>query len=106
MNNINLVTDETNTVSELLKKKNIIQNTDIDTHIDKMEQGIIFDYDDTGSDENNYQSEDENLITLSVNSISSNLHNDIKNSKSFGKDSFRKLEYKDVNSTVLCNLSY
>ena len=48
MNNINLVTDETNTVSELLKKKNIIQNTDIDTHIDKMEQGIIFDYDDTG----------------------------------------------------------
>ena len=96
MNNINLVTDETNTVSELLKKKNIIQNTDIDTHIDKMEQGIIFDYDDTGSDENNYQSEDENLITLSVNSISSNLHNDIKNSKSFGKDSFRKLEYKDV----------
>ncbi len=65
MNNINLVTDETNTVSELLKKKNIIQNTDIDTHIDKMEQGIIFDYDDTGSDENNYQSEDENLITLS-----------------------------------------
>ena len=43
MNNINLVTDETNTVSDLLKKKNIIQNTDIDTHIDKMEQGIIFD---------------------------------------------------------------
>lgn len=98
MNNINLVTDETNTVSELLKKKNIIQNTDIDidTHIDKMEQGIIFDYDDTGSDENNYQSEDENLITLSVNNISSNLHNDIRNSKSFGKGSFRKLDYKDV----------
>lgn len=102
MNNINLVTDETNTVSELLKKKNIIQNTDIDTHIDKMEQGIIFDYDDTGSDENNYQSEDENLITLSVNSISSNLHNDIKNSKSLNnsisvnKGSFRKLDYKDV----------
>lgn len=102
MNNINLVTDETNTVSELLKKKNIIQNTDIDTHIDKMEQGIIFDYDDTGSDENNYQSEDENLITLSVNDISNNKITfnkrdiSLNNSISVNKGSFRKLDYKDV----------
>ena len=114
MNNINLVTDETNTVSELLKKKNIIQNTntdmDTDINIDKMEngfflsnrKGIIFDYDDTGSDENNYQSEDENLITLSVNSINnSNLINNssnlIRNSSiSVNKSSFRKLDYKDV----------
>jgi hypothetical protein len=113
-NNINLVTDETNTVSELLKKKNIIQNTntdmDTDINIDKMEngfflsnrKGIIFDYDDTGSDENNYQSEDENLITLSVNSINnSNLINNssnlIRNSSiSVNKSSFRKLDYKDV----------
>ena len=53
--NMSIVTDDTNTVSDLLKKKNIIQNTDTDIDI---EQGIIFDYDDTGSDENNYQSED------------------------------------------------
>lgn len=114
MNNINLVTDETNTVSELLKKKNIIQNTntdmDTDINMDKMEngfflsnrKGIIFDYDDTGSDENNYQSEDENLITLSVNSINnSNLINNSSNlirnnSISVNKSSFRKLDYKDV----------
>jgi hypothetical protein len=113
-NNINLVTDETNTVSELLKKKNIIQNTntDIDTdiNIDKMEngfflsnrKGIIFDYDDTGSDENNYQSEYENLITLSFNSINNSINNNldssnlIRNNKSLVKSSFRKLDYKDV----------
>lgn len=125
-NNINLVTDETNTVSELLKKKNIIQNTntdmDTDINMDKMEngfflsnrKGIIFDYDDTGSDENNYQSEDENLITLSFNSINnsnlinnsndSNLHNATNNTISISsnlirnnnKSSFRKLDYKDV----------
>jgi hypothetical protein len=125
---MNIVTDETNTVSDLLKKKNIIQNTDTDIDIDidmaKMEQGIIFDYDDTGSDENNYQSEDENLITLSVNDISNNnaannkisfntaANNNISfntaannkisfntaanNKISFNKSSFRKLEYKDV----------
>ena len=51
--NMNIVTDDTNTVSDLLKKKNIIQNTDTDIDI---EQGIVFDYDDTGSDDNNYQS--------------------------------------------------
>ena len=123
MNNINLVTDETNTVSDLLKKKNIIQNTNTDMNtdinMDKMEngfyltnrKGIIFDYDDTGSDENNYQSEDENLITLSVNSISSNTLNNINNnirnnnidgnlirnsSISVNNGSFRKLDYKDV----------
>ena len=120
MNNINLVTDETNTVSDLLKKKNIIQNiktdinTDINTdvNIDKMEngfflsnrKGIIFDYDDTGSDENNYQSEDENLITLSVNSINNSIHNATNNTISISsnlirnnnKSSFRKLDYKDV----------
>ncbi len=113
-NNINLVTDETNTVSELLKKKNIIQNTntdmDTDINIDKMEngfflsnrKGIIFDYDDTGSDENNYQSEDENLITLSFNSINNSINNNldssnlIRNNKSLVKSSFRKLDYKDV----------
>ena len=119
--NMSIVTDDTNTVSDLLKKKNIIQNTDTDIDI---EQGIIFDYDDTGSDENNYQSEDENLITLSVNDITSNnnaanitnnaanitnnaanitnnkisLNNGINlnNGISLNKASFRKLEYKDV----------
>ena len=44
MNNINLVTDETNTVSDLLKKKNIIQNTNTDMNtdinMDKMENGF------------------------------------------------------------------
>jgi hypothetical protein len=103
---MNIVTDDTNTVSDLLKKKNIIQNTDIDIDMDmdKMEQGIVFDYDDTGSDENNYQSEDENLISLSVNDITShnntaNITNNkisLNNSISFNKSSFRKLEYKDV----------
>ena len=67
-------------------------------------KGIIFDYDDTGSDENNYQSEDENLITLSVNSINNSIHNATNNTISISsnlirnnsKSSFRKLDYKDV----------
>lgn len=88
---MNLITDEihdTNTVSNLLKEKNILS---------KMEEGIsnintntnncvIFD-DDTNSDENNYQSEDENLITLSANTVV-NIKKDIT--------SFKKLEYKEV----------
>jgi len=89
---MNLITDEihdTNTVSNLLKERNILS---------KMEEGlgftkhnetnkcVIYD-DDTNSDENNYQSEDENLITLSANTVV-NIKKDIS--------SFKKLEYKEV----------
>jgi len=89
---MNLITDDThdtNIVSDILKKKNILENMEdgfsknvIDTNI----KGILFD-DDTNSDENNYQSEDENLITLSANSVV-NIKKDVS--------SFKKVEYKEV----------
>ena len=59
-------------------------------------KGIIFDYNDSNSDENNYQSEDENLITLSSHSITvnKNINKNINNNDLIG--SFKKLDYKDV----------
>ena len=84
---------DTNTVSNLLKEKNIL--TKMEEGLSKHQQintkGIIFEDDDnTNSDENNYQSEDENLITLSANTVI--IKKEI--------NSFKKLEYKEVEYRV------
>ena len=91
---------DTNTVSILLKEKDILtqmeegfnKNININTKTNTNNKGIIFDYDDSNSDENNYQSEDENLITLSSNSITINKNN----KKNNNEKGCKKLDYKDV----------
>ena len=102
-NNISLVTDDindTNSVSNLLKEKDILTNINKLERMDKLEKmeqglsntntkGIVFDYEDSTSDENNYESEDENLITLSANSIIN-----VRSENIVG--TFKKLDYKDV----------
>jgi len=140
-NNLTLVTNETNIVSEILKEKDIIKNmeegfslntntntnTNINTNTNTYtnKNTIIFDYDDSNSDDNNYQSEDENLITLSANLVYNNSNNsnnininsnnsnsnnsnninsnNINSNNSNNKKniiSFKKLDYKDVEHRV------
>jgi hypothetical protein len=112
-NNIILVANEvankneTQIVSELLKEKDIIKNMEEgltngnvngntnNNNNNKTNGGIIFDYDDSNSDENNYQSEDENLITLTTNSVNHNMNMNLMNSVNT-INSFKKLDYKDV----------
>ena len=101
------IKNETQIVSELLKEKDIIKNMEeglpnenINNNINnntnnKTKGGIIFDYDDSNSDENNYQSEDENLITLTTNSVNHNMNMNLMNSVNT-INSFKKLDYKDV----------
>jgi hypothetical protein len=107
MDNINMVTEEiqdTNTVSILLKEKDILtqmeegfNNNVIKTNTNTNNKNIIFDYDDSNSDENNYQSEDENLITLSSNSITiNNNKNNNNNNNNNNEKRCKKLDYKDV----------
>lgn len=84
---------DTNTVSNLLKEKNILTKMEegLSKHQQIYTKGIIFEDDDnTNSDENNYQSEDENLITLSANTVI--IKKEI--------NSFKKLEYKEVEYRV------
>jgi hypothetical protein len=97
--------NETQIVSELLKEKDIIKNMEEgltngnvngnNNTNNKTNGGIIFDYDDSNSDENNYQSEDENLITLTTNSVNHNMNMNLMNSVNT-INSFKKLDYKDV----------
>jgi hypothetical protein len=100
------IKNETQIVSELLKEKDIIKNMEegltneninnnINNNNNKTKGGIIFDYDDSNSDENNYQSEDENLITLTTNSVNHNMNMNLMNSVNT-INSFKKLDYKDV----------
>ena len=103
------IKNETQIVSELLKEKDIIKNMEegltnenINNNINnntnnKTKGGIIFDYDDSNSDENNYQSEDENLITLTTNSVNHNMNMNMNLMNSVNTiNSFKKLDYKDV----------
>ena len=102
MDNIKINTEEiqdTNTVSILLKEKDILTQMEegfTKNGTNTNTKGIIFDYNDSNSDENNYQSEDENLITLSSHSITvnKNINKNINNNDLIG--SFKKLDYKDV----------
>ena len=101
------IKNETQIVSELLKEKDIIKNMEEgltngnvngntnNNNNNKTNGGIIFDYDDSNSDENNYQSEDENLITLTTNSVNHNMNMNLMNSVNT-INSFKKLDYKDV----------
>jgi hypothetical protein len=99
--------NETQIVSELLKEKDIIKNMEEgltngnvngnNNTNNKTNGGIIFDYDDSNSDENNYQSEDENLITLTTNSVNHNMNMNMNLMNSVNTiNSFKKLDYKDV----------
>ena len=103
--------NETQIVSELLKEKDIIKNMEEgltngnvngnNNTNNKTNGGIIFDYDDSNSDENNYQSEDENLITLTTNSVNHNMNMNMNMNMNLMNsvntiNSFKKLDYKDV----------